>query len=74
MNTATPLHLIPAPQSEQPLLREEERQRCEIWTRVMGYHRPVASFNTGKQGEFRQRLHFQESPLPQSVPVPRPCR
>lgn len=46
--------------SSHPLLREDERQRCEIWTRVMGYHRPVASFNTGKQGEFKERLCFQE--------------
>lgn len=22
-----------------------DRQRCEVWTRVMGYHRPVSSFN-----------------------------
>ena len=42
-------------------LRDEERQRCEVWTRVMGYHRPVASFNVGKQGEFAERLHFNES-------------
>ncbi|WP_269106743.1 anaerobic ribonucleoside-triphosphate reductase [Massilia sp. TS11] len=41
-------------------LREEERQRCEIWTRVMGYHRPLSSFNTGKQGEFHERQYFTE--------------
>jgi len=39
-------------------LTDDERQRCEIWTRVMGYHRPVASFNTGKQGEHEERLSF----------------
>jgi anaerobic ribonucleoside-triphosphate reductase len=33
---------------------------CEIWTRVMGYHRPVASFNKGKQGEFTERTFFEE--------------
>jgi len=33
---------------------------AEIWTRVMGYHRPVASFNKGKQGEFRERRFFEE--------------
>ena len=33
---------------------------CEVWTRVMGYHRPVASFNKGKQGEFRERRFFEE--------------
>ena len=43
-------------------LRDDERQRCEVWTRVMGYHRPVASFNIGKQGEFADRLHFAETP------------
>lgn len=26
----------------------------------MGYHRPVASFNTGKRGEFAERRHFEE--------------
>jgi hypothetical protein len=46
---------------EQPItLRDEERQRCEIWTRVMGYHRPVSSFNIGKQGEFYERKFFEE--------------
>ncbi|WP_368859332.1 hypothetical protein, partial [Achromobacter xylosoxidans] len=33
-------------------LDDSQRVRCEVWTRVMGYHRPVSSFNTGKQGEF----------------------
>ncbi|MBS0444002.1 MAG: hypothetical protein JSR38_18770 [Proteobacteria bacterium] len=44
-----------------PALCDEERQRCEVWTRVMGYHRPVASFNIGKQGEFQERTHFEEA-------------
>lgn len=39
---------------------KSERTRCEIWTRVMGYHRPVSSFNTGKQGEFNERTFFAE--------------
>jgi anaerobic ribonucleoside-triphosphate reductase len=39
-------------------LSDDERQRCEVWTRVMGYHRPVASFNIGKQGEHEDRLSF----------------
>jgi len=42
------------------VLAEEERQPCEIWTRVMGYHRPVSSFNRGKKGEFRERTYFSE--------------
>ncbi len=42
-------------------LLDSERQRCEIWTRVMGYHRPVASFNIGKQGEVHERQYFTQA-------------
>lgn len=42
------------------VLADEERQPCEIWTRVMGYHRPVSSFNRGKKGEFHERTYFSE--------------
>lgn len=38
-----------------------ERTRCEIWTRVMGYHRPVSHFNIGKKSEHYSRKHFQET-------------
>lgn len=41
-------------------LRDDERQRCEVWTRVMGYHRPVASFNIGKKSEHHERRFFRE--------------
>ncbi|MDY0341255.1 MAG: anaerobic ribonucleoside-triphosphate reductase [Coriobacteriia bacterium] len=42
------------------VLDDVERQPCEIWTRVMGYHRPVSSFNVGKQGEYAERTCFVE--------------
>lgn len=41
-------------------LKDNERTKCEVWTRVMGYHRPVSSFNIGKQGEFKERKYFTE--------------
>jgi hypothetical protein len=47
-------------ESKTITLREEERQRCEVWTRVMGYHRPVSEFNAGKQSEHYERVHFTE--------------
>lgn len=51
----------PAHAAEAPLqLTDEERQPCEVWTRVMGYHRPVASFNIGKQGEHHERRFFAQ--------------
>lgn len=34
---------------------------CEVWTRVMGYHRPVSSFNIGKKGEHQERTPFREA-------------
>ncbi|MDR1394496.1 MAG: ribonucleoside triphosphate reductase [Bifidobacteriaceae bacterium] len=36
-------------------------QECEVWTRVMGYFRPVASFNIGKRGEYAERRDFVEA-------------
>jgi hypothetical protein len=54
----------------QPPLRDEDRTRCEVWTRVMGYHRPVSQFNRGKQSEHRERLHFREDRRPaQAAPL-----
>ena len=42
-------------------LKDEERQECEIWTRVMGYYRPVSEFNIGKKSEHNERIYFEES-------------
>ena len=39
---------------------QEKRTRCEVWTRVMGYHRPVQNWNEGKQEEFKERKCFKE--------------
>ena len=50
----------PAIAEDAIVLGDEERQPCEIWTRVMGYHRPVSSFNRGKKGEFHERTYFSE--------------
>ena len=41
-------------------IKNEERQECEIWTRVMGYYRPVSMYNIGKKGEFHERVEFIE--------------
>lgn len=40
-------------------LTDAERQRCEIWTRVMGYYRPKDSFNIGKKQEADERKYFK---------------
>ena len=46
-------------------LKDEERTRCEIHSRVMGYIRPVKVdgfnlWNLGKVGEFEERKYFKE--------------
>jgi len=47
-------------ESTMTTLTDEERQPCEVWTRVMGYHRPVSEFNPGKQSEHGERRYFRE--------------
>ncbi len=42
---------------------ESMRTKCEIWTRVMGYHRPTSQFNIGKKQEAAERKYFLESKI-----------
>lgn len=42
-------------------IKDEERQQCEVWTRVMGYFRPASEFNIGKKQEFADRKYFNEN-------------
>lgn len=60
MQDLTLANTTPVDTAEPVRLTDEERQPCEVWTRVMGYHRPMASFNTGKKGEFHERSYFDE--------------
>ena len=39
----------------------DKRQECEIWTRVMGYYRPVSEFNVGKKQEAWERHLYGET-------------
>jgi hypothetical protein len=48
-------------------LSDAERTRCEVWTRVMGYHRPVSAFNAGKRSEHIERRYFVETPKRQAA-------
>ena len=34
------------------------RQRCEVYSRVVGYIRPITQWNPGKQSEFTDRVTF----------------
>jgi ribonucleoside-triphosphate reductase len=35
------------------------KQPCEVYTRIVGYYRPVQQWNLGKQQEFKQRKEFK---------------
>lgn len=37
---------------------EEKRTKCEVYSRVVGYLRPVSQWNRGKQQEFSDRKEF----------------
>ena len=37
------------------------RQPCEVYSRVVGYLRPVAQWNKGKRQEFRDRKTYRGS-------------
>jgi len=39
------------------------RQVSQVWSRVMGYHRPTTSFNVGKRSEHAERKPFEEKAL-----------
>jgi len=44
----------------------EGRVPCEVYTRVMGYIRPVSWYNPGKRTEFYSRKYFDEQKLDNS--------
>ena len=46
---------------EEIVLKDEERQPCEVWTRVMGYFRPISFYNRGKRQEYEDRKCFKIS-------------
>lgn len=37
------------------------RTHCSIWSRSMGFIRPIENFNIGKRSEFEERKTFKEN-------------
>jgi anaerobic ribonucleoside-triphosphate reductase len=37
----------------------EQRTKCEVYSRIVGYLRPVAQWNEGKQAEWTDRKTFK---------------
>ena len=40
---------------------DSKRTKCEIYSRVVGYMRPISQWNTGKRQEFKDRKTFKMS-------------
>jgi anaerobic ribonucleoside-triphosphate reductase len=38
---------------------EDQRTKCEVYSRVVGYIRPVNQWNEGKQAEYADRVEFE---------------
>ena len=39
----------------------KNRQKCEVFSRSMGFIRPIDNFNIGKRSEFEERKTFKEN-------------
>ena len=37
----------------------DKRTRCEVYSRVVGYLRPVSQWNKGKKAEWADRISFE---------------
>ncbi len=40
---------------------EEKRTRCEVYSRIVGYLRPVNQWNVGKREEFQDRKTYDKT-------------
>ena len=47
--------------------KEVSRTPCEVYTRVMGYLRPVSNYNVWKKSEFYSRKYFEENKIDNSA-------
>ena len=34
-------------------------QKCEVYSRIVGYYRPVSGWNNGKRQEYSERVTFK---------------
>ncbi|MFH1239723.1 MAG: anaerobic ribonucleoside-triphosphate reductase [Candidatus Diapherotrites archaeon] len=41
-------------------INNSDRTKCEVYSRVVGYLRPVDQWNTGKRAEFKDRKTFDK--------------
>lgn len=37
--------------------------QCEVYSRIVGYFRPIRNFNKGKVQEYRDRVNYEQPKL-----------
>jgi len=42
------------------IIPAEKRTQCEVFSRIVGYLRPIAQWNKGKKAEWADRVNFDE--------------
>ncbi len=42
-------------------MHESERTKCEVYSRIVGYLRPVSQWNQGKKEEFADRKTYDKA-------------
>jgi len=40
-------------------ITNKDRTRCEVYSRIVGYLRPVSQWNDGKKEEYKQRQEYK---------------
>ncbi len=51
------------PDGRLTTLSDDERQPCEIFERVVGYFRPISSFNIGVRQMYEDRVRYSEEQI-----------
>ena len=52
---------------------DECGKNCQVYSRVVGYFRPVQMWNNGKREEFKDRLEYEETKTLKSANVMKKC-
>ena len=42
-------------------------KKCKVYSRVVGYFRPIETWNDGKQEEFKDRVNYNEKKTLKSI-------
>ena len=63
----------PIVETTQKAPKQDEQVPCEVYSRIVGYVRPVRNWNKGKKQEFTERQTYQvdkdDAPKPDCTPT-----